>query len=143
MWEMSEPSHPASGCFMRIQQEEYYKEEMGPSALDVMPDVCINFLLAAFPSHEIQYRKLEKHELVPGACGGLTFKTVTIDTPVYLQWLMAKFLGSGGQLKRVQVQHIMQAATGAHAREADGVVVCTGLGSRFLGKNHQIFLVDL
>jgi len=70
---------------------------------------------------------------VPGSVSGETFKSITIDVPIYLQWLMAKFLGSGGQLKRVQVQHILQAATGAHAREADAVVVCTGLGSRFLG----------
>jgi D-amino-acid oxidase len=64
---------------------------------------------------------------------GDTFQTITIDTPIYLQWLTAKFLGNGGQLKRVQVQHIIQAATGAHAKEAEAVVVCAGLGARFLG----------
>jgi len=117
MWEMSEPSHPASGCFMRIEQTEYYEEEREANALNVMPD----------------FRVLDKSELVPGTVGGEAFKTLTIDIPTYLQWLMAKFLGNGGQLKRVQVQHIVQAAAGSHAREADAVVICTGLGSRFLG----------
>jgi len=117
MWEMSEPDHPASGCFMRIQQTEHYLEEREKSALDVMPE----------------HRHLNEDELAPDCKGGEAFMTITIDTPVYLQWLMAKFLGSGGQLKRVQVQHILQAAAGAHAREADAVVVCAGLGARFLG----------
>jgi len=117
MWEMSAPDHPASGCFMRIQQTEFYEEEREPSALDVMPE----------------YRALDKSELASNSVEGDTFQTITIDTPIYLQWLTAKFLGNGGQLKRVQVQHIIQAATGAHAKEAEAVVVCAGLGARFLG----------
>ena len=81
----------------------------------------------------MQYRILDKEEVEPGCWGGDTFQTVTIDSPTYLQWLLAKFLGNGGQLKRVQVQHIIQAASGAYAREADALVICAGLGARFLG----------
>jgi len=117
MWSMSEPEHPASGCFMRVQASQYHLEEQDASALDVMPE----------------YRKLTQDELPSGCKAGETFRTVTIDVPVYLQWLMATFLGRGGQLKRVQLQHVIQAATGAHAREADAVVACAGLGARFLG----------
>jgi D-aspartate oxidase len=134
MWDMSEPSHPASGCFLRIQQTKYYDEERSANALELMPDVSSLCQISISLLTSIQHRILEKSELVPGTAGGETFKTITIDVPTYLQWLMAKFLGNGGQLKRVQVQHIAQAAAGSHAREADAVVVCAGLGSRFLGK---------
>jgi D-amino-acid oxidase len=41
---------------------------------------------------------------------------LTIDTPVYLNWLLARFLSVGGTIVKAAVQHIMQVVDGgAHA----------------------------
>jgi hypothetical protein len=40
MWELSAPGSAAEGCFLRINQEEYYcQKKAQPDPLDVMPDV--------------------------------------------------------------------------------------------------------
>ena len=76
---------------------------------------------------------------------GFSFETVTIDVPKYLNYLSTRFLEKGGTLIRGHVQHIDQvleagsapfkndASTDASASPPDAVVVCVGLGARFLG----------
>ena len=40
MWELSAPGGPAEGCFLRIQENEYFAEPIAtPEVLQVMPDV--------------------------------------------------------------------------------------------------------
>jgi D-amino-acid oxidase len=66
---------------------------------------------------------------------------VTIDTPKYLNYLMSKFLASGGTIVRGTVQHIQQIVEGGTApvtgsvlpNPPDAIIVCTGLGTRSLG----------
>ena len=78
---------------------------------------------------------------MPGAVEGVQFTTVTIDVPVYLNYLLARFLGRGGRVVRAAIQHISQAIEGAFApsagphanRSPAAVIVCAGLGARTLG----------
>jgi len=81
----------------------------------------------------VQLRYVNEQELIPGAEDGVTFRTVTIDTSIYLPYLLATFLGSGGRIVRSRVQHIDQVVTGAICPAPDAVFVCVGLGARFLG----------
>ncbi|KAG8938693.1 hypothetical protein FRC03_007000, partial [Tulasnella sp. 419] len=119
MWDMS--ANEAKHCFMRISQEEYYEEEaIRPDGLEVMPD----------------YRVLDKSELWAGSKSGVSFTTLTIDTAVYLPYLLSVFYSRGGKLIRARIQHISQVIDGAfsHKEEKpDAVVVCTGIGARSLG----------
>lgn len=40
MWNLSAPGGGAEGCFMRLDQKEYYRAEYTqPNPLEVMPDV--------------------------------------------------------------------------------------------------------
>ena len=72
---------------------------------------------------------------------GIRFQTVTIDTPVYLNYLLSRFLAAGGSILRGTVQHVSQVIEGGtrifgakNASSAvDAIVVCAGLGARFLG----------
>ena len=78
---------------------------------------------------------MEKNELIPKAEEGVSFQTLTIDMPVYLPYLASKFRAQGGKTVRVSIHHISQLADGSYTggRKPDIIVVCTGLGSRFLG----------
>jgi hypothetical protein len=69
---------------------------------------------------------------------------VSIDVPKYLNYLLRRFLEKGGTVVRGHVQHIDQVLEAGSApfkdddvdvsREGpDAVVVCVGLGARFLG----------
>lgn len=91
----------------------------------------------------LQYRALEKDELLPGTDAGLTFESFTIDTPRYINYLMSRFLGNGGNMVRGTVQHINQLVEGGTSifqykqglepKPPHAIVVCAGLGARNLG----------
>ncbi|EJT99463.1 D-aspartate oxidase [Dacryopinax primogenitus] len=119
MWKMSAPEAPTESLFLRLPQTEYYVEgREGPNPLaDFMPN----------------YRELSQSELRPGSKTGVTFETLTIDTPRYLGYLYARVLAQGGRSVRAQLQHIQQVLDGAFRRVPDAVVVCAGLGARTLG----------
>lgn len=55
-----------------------------------------------------QFRTASEHELIPGAAAGYTFTTLSLNPAAYLNWLLARFLSSGGSTKRVNLQHISQ-----------------------------------
>lgn len=71
----------------------------------------------------------------------MTYNTVNTDVPKFLNWLYFRFLSKGGQVIRASVQHISQVLEGGPGafdrskkpRTPDGVIVCAGLGARFLG----------
>ncbi|TEB19203.1 D-amino-acid oxidase [Coprinellus micaceus] len=141
MWRLSQ--NEASACFLQLPQTEFFTgEREQPSSLEHMP----NFRHLTTDSEEVTG--------IPGAVHGEAFTTVTIDVPSYLNYLLSRFLGSGGRIVRGSVQHISQIAeSGAHAFlppaerfSSDGtprpqkkpkapaaIVVCVGLGARFLG----------
>lgn len=86
---------------------------------------------------------MPESNLIDGAKTGATFNTLTIDTPVYLNYLLSRFLSRGGTVSRASVQHLSQIAEGgAHVftpsragkmESVDAIVVCVGLGARTLG----------
>lgn len=87
------------------------------------------------------FKYLPKDELPQGSSVGISFTTFTIDVPIYLNYLAARFLSKGGSIIRGHVQHIDQVIEGGPTvftgsrkpSPPDAVVVCTGIGSRFLG----------
>ena len=90
----------------------------------------------------LQFRRLSETELIPGTVLGVSFTTVTIDVPIYLNYLLTQFLGNGGRILRGSVQHINQIIEGGTSLFSggnvsdpppDAVVVAVGLGARFLG----------
>jgi len=96
-----------------------------------------------------------KDKLFPRAVCGYSFDTVTIDVPVYLNYLVSRFLEKGGSITRGHIQHINQILQGGshpfredvevRRNEAvsspDAVIVCVGLGARFLGgvEDHLVY----
>ncbi|KAJ7593506.1 FAD dependent oxidoreductase [Mycena floridula] len=126
MWELSAPGGPAEGCFMRLPQVEYYNDPFEePHPLAWMHD----------------FKVLPQSSLIGEAAAGISFTTVTIDSPIYLNYLLSRFLAAGGTLVRGTVQHINQIVEGGarmligsrNPSPPDAVVVCAGLGTRFLG----------
>ena len=90
----------------------------------------------------LQFRRLPESELIPGAVLGVSFTTVSIDVPIYLNYLLTQFLGNGGRIIRGSVQHVNQLIEGgtrlfpggnANDPPPDAIVVAVGLGARFLG----------
>lgn len=124
MWEMSAPGTETEHLFLRQPQTEFYvkEEKIRNYNLNVMPD----------------YRVLDKSELRLNTTNGIAFTTLTIDTPLYLEYLLKKFTSAGGILQRSSVQHISQVIDGAYSSSSlgqspDAVVVCLGLGAFSLG----------
>ncbi|KAI9501178.1 hypothetical protein GGI25_000594 [Coemansia spiralis] len=75
--------------------------------------------------------------LPDGVAHGLEYTTLIINVPVYLQYLLDRFVSSGGELVKQHISHINDAL--AYIPENEGlnqipiVVNCTGLGSLELG----------
>jgi hypothetical protein len=63
-------------------------------------------------SLRLQFEYIPDDALAPETQSGIKFSTITIDTPVYLNWLLARFLAAGGRIVRSAVQHIAQLAEG-------------------------------
>ncbi|KAF7323833.1 Nuclear export factor [Mycena kentingensis (nom. inval.)] len=127
MWELSAPGGPAEGCFLRIRENEYFAEPIAhPEVLSWMPE----------------FTKIPAAELPPDCVEGISFNTLTIDSPVYLNYLLSRFLAAGGATVRGTVQHIAQVVEGGTAVFAGrtkniaspaAVVVCAGLYARTIG----------
>ncbi|KAF9486250.1 D-amino-acid oxidase [Pholiota conissans] len=127
MWDLSGPNGAAQGCFMRIPQFEYYREESNYDTLKLMP----------------QFAPLPEDKLVPNSVAGITFDSVNTDVPVFLPYLLSQFLAKGGRMVHGSVVHINQVIAGGAGAftgtektlqtPPDAVVVCLGLGARFLG----------
>ena len=81
----------------------------------------------------VQYQLIQTG-LIEGATLLASLTTVSIDPPVYLPYLLARFLANGGSVIRSSVQHISQVLEGALTPfKPDALVVCAGIGARFLG----------
>ncbi|KAF8906778.1 hypothetical protein CPB84DRAFT_1769607 [Gymnopilus junonius] len=122
MWGLSGPQGAAPGCFMRLPQFEYYREEPNLDTLKLMPN----------------FSELPKESLpVPEAIAGITYDSVNTDSPNFLNYLLSEFLANGGSIQ------VIESGAGAFASEESGsratypppdaVVVCLGLGARYLG----------
>jgi D-amino-acid oxidase len=80
-----------------------------------------------------QYQLLRTN-LPEGTVLATSFTTLTIDTPAYLPYLLARFQSKGGSLIRSSLQHISQVLGGSLTPfKPDALVVCAGIGAHFLG----------
>ncbi|KAL1758875.1 hypothetical protein FB107DRAFT_258167 [Schizophyllum commune] len=127
MWNLSAPGGAAEGCFLRIPQTEmYHQQHRQPHELEEwMPN----------------FKYLPKESLVGGTVSGVSFDTLTIDTPRYLAYLLARFLAAGGAIQRASVNHIAEVIEGGAGiygpsrkpTPPEALLVCPGLGARTLG----------
>ncbi|KAI0305167.1 D-amino-acid oxidase [Multifurca ochricompacta] len=128
MWKMSALGDGAEGCFLRAPQTEYYISKEGNPDLSFSPN----------------FQRLEASAFtnVAEAVSAVTFSALNINTPTYLPYLLARFLGCGGHIIRACVQHITQVLEGgveafadnrSGGKPIDGLVICAGLGARTLG----------
>lgn len=138
MWEMSQPGSETEGLFLRIEQKDYYevRPEQG-LPVEWMPNVRsrVPWSQSESPLTVVQYQLLVAGaDLVEGTVLGTSFTTVSIDTPAYLPYLLARLLAKGGSIIRSSLQHIFQVLEGALTPfKPDALVVCAGIGARFLG----------
>ncbi|KAF9527454.1 D-amino-acid oxidase [Crepidotus variabilis] len=141
MWKLSEPGSLAEHCFMRIKEHEYFDSP-----------VLQTEVMARMPN----FQKLPQSDLPIGAEDGYSFDALTIDVPVYLNFLLSRLLEKGGTIVRGRVQHISQVLEAGtypfkdHSRlvgrnepivPPHAVFVCLGLGARFLGglEDHDMY----
>lgn len=128
MWKLS-GGGDAQHCFHRVRQYEYYLDESGYEALAHMPN----------------FRRLGPTELRPGCTSGITFSTLTINTSLYLPYLLSRLRRIGGKVQRCIIQHINQVSEGAFTDgvSPDALVVCAGLGARSLGgvEDQNVFAI--
>ncbi|RDB30564.1 D-amino-acid oxidase [Hypsizygus marmoreus] len=126
LWELSKPGSETEENFLRLTQTEYYAKEATLPPLDRMPD----------------HKVIPKELLPPGVLSGASFSSLTMDTPKYLQYLASRLTAAGGKIIRATVQHLNQVVEGGESAFSaeknppsppDAVLVCTGIGSRFLG----------
>jgi glycine/D-amino acid oxidase-like deaminating enzyme len=91
-----------------------------------------------------QFRRLEPSAFanVPEAISAVSFFGLNINTPVYLPYLLSRFLRFGGHIVRASIQHIVQILEGgvevfangkSGMQTADALIICAGLGARTLG----------
>ena len=149
MWDMSKPGSDAEECFLRQPQTIYYRDAAADvHVFEKMPNVsssCSEIQIKATLLncyYILQFRRLPQNELIPVTVLGVSFTTVAIDVPIYLDYLVTQFLVNGGRIVRGSVQHINQLIEGGTSLFSggnvndflpDAVVVAVGLGARFLG----------
>jgi D-amino-acid oxidase len=74
-----------------------------------------------------QFARARTAELPPGYCDGFCFTVPRIEMPIYLSYLMERFLASGGHCEQRAVRSLDEAAAIVPV-----LVNCTGLGARSL-----------
>ncbi|CAF9940385.1 hypothetical protein IMSHALPRED_002007 [Imshaugia aleurites] len=80
------------------------------------------------------FRKLPTNQLPAGYDGGTCFKSVTINTALYLPWLTSQCMKAGVVFKRGVFGHISEAARAHHSgQKANLILNCTGLSAGKLG----------
>ncbi|KAF8156869.1 D-amino-acid oxidase [Crassisporium funariophilum] len=128
MWELSENGGAAEGCFLRLPQTEFYRDKRDRhETLELMPN----------------FSELPGNSLIQNALSGIKYDSVNTDAPRFLNYILSRFLAAGGSIVRGSVQHINQVIeggpeafsshTGKKSSPPDGIVVCLGLGARFMG----------
>lgn len=102
---------PESGIRMREGVELFRRPALEPWWKDAVPGV----------------RWCAEDELPPGYSAGLSLTVPVIEMPIYLDYLLERLAGTGGQIEQRAVSSLEEAAD-----EARVIVNCTGLGAREL-----------
>ncbi len=111
---------PDSGCIARTVTELFEKEVDEPWWRDAVES----------------YRRPTKDVLPIGYADGYQTEAILMDTSTYMDWLVEKYKELGGALEQREVTNISQAF-----EAYDLVVNCTGLGSRTLFNDEQVYPV--
>ncbi|KAG2144556.1 hypothetical protein DEU56DRAFT_790272 [Suillus clintonianus] len=126
LWKLSEPGGAAEGCFLWHPHTEYHGDDLANAEwLHYMPN----------------FRYIESNELRGPANKGFAFSTISMNAPVYINWLLSKFLAKNGTIVCASLQHISQLLergtspyTGVQShRDVDALVICAGIGAHALG----------
>jgi len=88
------------------------------------------------PEWAIEEMKLRHHPATPERPAHYTFRSVVIDTSVYIPWLRDRYLAEGGTIMDRTVGSLDEAF-----REAPLVVNCAGLGARSLTGDTRLHAV--
>ncbi|KAM0344901.1 hypothetical protein ACHAPU_007034 [Fusarium lateritium] len=76
------------------------------------------------------YKELKTEDLPVGVASGYEFRSVCINTALYLAWLVGQCRRAGVVLRRGIIEHISDARNLSHSGDSAGIVVnCTGLGA--------------
>lgn len=111
---------PDSGCVKRIVTELFEKKVDEPwwhSAVE-------------------SYRRPTQDELPDGYIDGYQTKAILMDTSKYMDWLVSQYTSLGGTFEQREVIDINQVFESCKT-----VINCTGLGSRSLFKDEQVYPV--
>ena len=100
---------PESGVLMREGVEIWHQKVPDPWWADAVGGV----------------RRCSEDELPPGYSDGHAFIAPVVEMPIYLQYLMDRFIASGGSVERRILSSLDEV-------DADVVVNCVGLGARDL-----------
>ncbi|KAG0335962.1 hypothetical protein BG004_008253 [Podila humilis] len=87
------------------------------------------------------YRHIPSAELPPGIEFGITYTTVTVNAPKYLQFLQEQVMARGGIIERATVDSLKALAQISHDKSGskpEVLVNCSGLGSRTLAGVHDL-----
>lgn len=113
--------NPQSGCCVRTTTELLDTLQPDPWWKDAFPGVITR------PS---------KEDLPEGYADGYRFDGIVIDTDMYMEFIMKKFMSLGGSIILREIEHIQQALG-----ESNVVINCTGLGSRTLLQDEEVYPV--
>lgn len=102
---------PAAGVVLCAGLEVFREPTPDPWWMDAVPDV----------------QRAGAEDLPDGFVDGLELRLPVIEMPIYLRWLLRRFVAGGGELSLRTVDGLAE-ATG----RTDVVVNCTGLGARDL-----------
>lgn len=100
-----------------------------PYSFTKIPLIPIQWFADTVPN----FRVLPKSSIPPTVDSGTAFKSVCINTAIYLPYLASECLKNGVTIKRAVLDHINEAAALHASGMADVVVNCTGLLASKLG----------
>ncbi|KAF0558589.1 nucleotide-binding domain-containing protein [Gigaspora margarita] len=115
-WELAKMKENKSGVII-IDGFDYW---------DKLPE---NFSDPWFKTLCPNYRHLKKEELPEGVEFGTTYKTISINAPKYLEYLLYKFKSLGGTTQCTTVFHLHDCIDS----NTDIVINCSGIHARTLG----------
>lgn len=110
-----------SGCIKRIVSEIFDKPQEKP------------WWESAYPG---KVERPSKEELPKGYVDGYRIETIVFDTSIYMDYLVKMFRNLGGTIIQKEIKNIEETF-----EEYNLVVNCTGLGSRELFNDNQIYPV--
>lgn len=78
------------------------------------------------------FRPMTADELPKGYESGFSFDVPLIETPLYMNYLVQRFLAAGGEIQQKDIEHLNQL-------DASLIFNCAGLGARELVKDSAVY----